>query len=243
MEAINDARKEEEEEEEPKKDKAKDKKQLSKSGKTKKEKGEEKEVYFIITYKLNKKEELNELIFTNENESTPKIINILNKETKTDNDKYTYIKVFKYKNIGAKISEKLIFYFGEELHKYIISLEIKEKTFIYDVDLIKSHKFLANKIPEIIEQNITYQDKLDLFLEALKKNKEEDKIQELYKETIELYSIKRRFSFLITLLSKIYQDKNICESLIKEFYYMNYEYYKLKQKKKTLIQILIEMII
>ena len=42
-----------------------------------------------------------------------------------------------------------------------------------------------------------YQDKLDLFLEALKQNNEEKKNELLYKETIELYSKKSNFSFLI----------------------------------------------
>ena len=36
-----------------------------------------------------------------------------------------------------------------------------------------------------------YQDKLDLFIEALKENKEEKKKQELFQEAIELYSKKK----------------------------------------------------
>ena len=234
MDTINDTKKEEAEG--PKEEKTEKKNEISKSGKTKREKGKgkEKDIYFIITYTLNKKEELNNLIITDECESSPNITIILNKETKTDNNKYTYIKVFKYKNIGAKKSNKLIFLFGEELHKYIISFENKDKTFIYDVEHKKSHKFLIDCFPEIIQQNITYQDKLDIFLEALKKNKEENKIQELYKEAIEFYSKKGKFSFLISLFSKIYEEKNICESLLEKFYYMNYE---LKQKGKKELSI------
>ena len=102
MDTINDTKKEEAEG--PKEEKTEKKNEISKSGKTKREKGKgkEKDIYFIITYTLNKKEELNNLIITDECESSPNITIILNKETKTDNNKYTYIKVFKYKNIGAK---------------------------------------------------------------------------------------------------------------------------------------------
>ena len=206
-------------EEKSKKEKTKDKKESSKSSKSKTPKGEEKDIYFIITYKLKKKEPLEKLAFSKECESKPDII--LNKEIQTNNNKYAYKKVFKYKNIGAKKSTKLVFYYGEELDKYMISLDIKEKTFIYDVEFLKGHKYLSNIVPEIIEQNIKYQDKLDLFLEALKENKEENKIQELYEETIELYSKKSRFSFLISLFSKIYEDKIFCESLLEKFYTMN----------------------
>ena len=214
-------------EEKSKKEKTKDKKESSKSSKSKTQKGEEKDIYFIITYKLNKKEPLDKLAFSKECESKPDII--LNKEIQTKNNKFAYKKVFKYKNIGAKKSTKLVFYYGEELDKYMISLDIKEKTFIYDVEFLKGHKYLTNIVPEIIDQNIKYQDKLDLFLEALKKNNEENKIQDLYKETIELYSKKSRFSFLISLLSKIYEDKTFCEPLLEKFYKMNFE---LKEKEK-----------
>ena len=87
-------------EEKSKKEKTKDKKESSKSSKSKTQKGEEKDIYFIITYKLNKKEPLDKLAFSKECESKPDII--LNKEIQTKNNKFAYKKVFKYKNIGAK---------------------------------------------------------------------------------------------------------------------------------------------
>ena len=82
--------------EKAKKEKTKDKKGSSKSSKTKTEKGEEKDIYFIIKYKLNRKEPDN-LNFSDECESIPKII--LNKEIPTNNNKYAYKKVFKYKEM------------------------------------------------------------------------------------------------------------------------------------------------
>ena len=167
------------------------------------------------------------MAFSKECDAIPQII--LTKEIKTNNNKYAYLKVFKYKNIGGKKKVELVYYYGEELEKYIITIEIKDKTFVYDVALKKGHKYLPNIVPQIIKQDIKYQDKLDLYLEALEKSKEESKNQELYKETIELYSKKSSFSFLISLFVKIYQDKKLCELLLEKFYNMNAE---LKEKDK-----------
>jgi len=68
---------------------------------------------------------------------------------------------------------------------------------------------------------MNYQDKLDLFIEALKESKEENKNKEYFQETIDLYSKKKGFSFLISLFAKIYQKKNLCQLLIQKFYDMN----------------------
>ena len=149
--------------EKAKKEKTKDKKASSKSSKPKPEKGEEKDIYFIITYKLNKKEPDN-LNFSEECESIPEII--LNKEIETNNNKYAYKKVFKYKNVGAKKKVQLDFFYEKEIDKYMISFEVKEKTFIYDVQFKKGHRHITIIIPDDIKQDIKYQDKLDLFLEA-----------------------------------------------------------------------------
>ena len=53
-----------------------------------------------------------------------------------------------------------------------------------------------------------YKYKIDLFIEALKENKKEKIKQELFQETIELYSKKKGFSFLISLFVKVYQEKD-----------------------------------
>lgn len=138
-------------------------------------------------------------------------------------------KVFKYRNVGGKKNVELVYYYGEELDKYFITLEVNDKTFIYDVEFKIGHRYLPIIVPIVIKQDIKYQDKLDLFLEAFENIKEESKNQELYKETIDLYSKKSSFSFLISLFSKIYQDKKFCEPLIEKFYKMNAE---LKEKGK-----------
>ena len=123
-----------------KKENTKDKKESS-SSKSKTPKGEEKYIYFIITYKLNKKEPLESLNYSEECESQPEII--LNKEIKTTNNKYVYKKVFKYKNVGEKKKVHIDFFYGKEIDKYMISFEAKEKTFIYDVEFKKGHRYLS----------------------------------------------------------------------------------------------------
>ena len=94
--------------EKAKKEKTKDKMASSKSSNSKKEKGEEKDIYFIITYKLKKKGRLKEWKFSEECESKQE--NILNKEIKTNDNKYAYKKVFKYKNVDAKEKVQLNFF-------------------------------------------------------------------------------------------------------------------------------------
>ena len=231
VEPIEEKQKEEKtKEEKPKKEKTKDKKESSKSSKSKSQKGEEKDIYFIISYTLDKKEDPKEIAFSKECDATPQTL--LTKEIETSNKKYAYKKVFKYRNIGGKKNVELVYFYGEELDKYIITLEIKDKTFIYDVDLKIGHRYLTKIVPIVVKQDIKYQDKLDLFLEAFENIKEESKIQELYKETIELYSKKSSFSFLISLFSKIYQDKKFCEPLIEKFYKMNAEIKEKEEKEK-----------
>jgi hypothetical protein len=46
-------------------------------------------------------------------------------------------------------------------------------------------------------------------------------MKELFQEIIELYSKKKGFSFLISLFVNVYQEKDLCKILIKNFYDMN----------------------
>ena len=200
------------ESEEKNEEKSKNKKDPKKANKNKTENVEEKEIYFMIFYPRNQKENQSNFKFSKESDVSPK--NILNKEVKTDNNKYTYKKVFKFKNIGNSKKIELIFFIGEE-DKYI------------------GHKFLDYIAKEDMKQSLMeYPDKLDIFLDALKETKEEDKTKKLYQETIELYSKKSSFSFLISLFAKIYNDKVMCSSLINKFYEMNINV-KLNSKKDS----------
>ena len=77
-----------------------------------------------------------------------------------------------------------------------------------------------------IDQNVVpLWNKLDIFLEALKKVNEIDKKEEkLYEETTNLYEEKKEFSHLITLFLKIHQKKkNLCSKLLEIFYKINSE--------------------
>ena len=159
VEPIEEKQKEEKtKEEKPKKEKTKDKKESSKSSKSKSQKGEEKDIYFIISYTLDKKEDPKEITFSKECDATPQTL--LTKEIETSNKKYAYKKVFKYRNIGGKKNVELVYFYGEELDKYIITLEIKDKTFIYDVDLKIGHRYLTKIVPIVIKQDIKYQDNI-----------------------------------------------------------------------------------
>ena len=82
----------------------------------------------------------------------------MNKEIKTNDNKYAYKKVFKYKNVDAKEKVQLNFFYGEEIDKYMISFQVKDKTFIYDVEFKKGHRHLSKIVPNDIKQDIKYQD-------------------------------------------------------------------------------------
>ena len=195
------------------------------------EKEDLQEIYFIIIYSRDQKEGPKDMTFSEECKMIPDII--LNKEIKINNDKYTYKKVFKLNNIKHKKNAEFSFFLGKDNYRYYISFEIEDKTFIYDVSLKKRDKYL-DKIPKFnIIQKSKYQDKFYLFIEALKENKEENKMKKLYLETIELYSKKNSFSFLISLFCKIYQEKISCELLIKKFYQMNIDIAKEKNDNKN----------
>jgi len=224
---INDMKKDEIEI--PNEVKPKKKKDISKTAKSKQTKGEDKDLYFIIYYQRKQKENPEDLIFSEDCDSIPQVI--LTKEVKTSTNEYAYKKVYKYKKECGKKNVELIFFFQQEDNKYFINFKVKEETFIYDVELKKGHKFLDDKPKVNIDQKIMeYQDKLDLFLEALKQNNEENKNEGLFKETIDLYSKKGNFSLLISLFSKIYQERRLCESLLEKFYYMNIKVSKDKKE-------------
>ena len=190
------------------------------------------EIYFIIVYSRDQKESPKDMIFSKECKIIPEVI--LSEEIKTSNDKYTYKKVLKINNNEHKKNSDISFFLDKDDYKYYISFEIKDKTFIYDVSLEKRVKYLNNiKKINIIENSIKYEDKFNLFIEALEKRKEGNKMEKLYLETIELYSKKSSFSFLIYLFSKVYEEKNSCELLLKKFYEMNINIQKNKNDSKN----------
>ena len=137
-------------------------------------------------------------------------------EESYENQIYSYKKIFKANKPTGSKGNQYYFEFQVEDDKYIISFDSKGKTFVYDVSLEKGKKRI--KIKRKINQNILeYYEKMNIFIKSLKENNEENQIDTLYKETIDLYTIKKGFSFLIELFIEIYKKKDLCPILMEKF--------------------------
>ena len=206
----------------------------------------EKEIYFSILYQMKEKEK--DFIFT-KYESKPQ--EIYSKDIIGQNGIYLYEKVFKMKKKIKKEEKKkgednkkkedikkedkkkedknkleeieIQFEIGKD--NYIITFNDENQIFYFDIELKKGNKYLKNIAKDNIDQNmLDYFQKLELFLAALKNNKEEEKIENLYEEIIKLYSKKKGFYLLISLFVNIYENhKNLCQKLIEEFNKINKE--------------------
>ena len=196
-------------------------KKVKSSHKKKKEEKKEAEakdidIYFIILYPRKTQEKTDEFTFL-ENDINPQ--NIYSEEIKQENGTFYYKKVFKF---NGKTDRKYQPEFEIGKDNYIISFEVQESSFIYDVELKKGNKRLKNIAKEIINQkSIEYYKKLDIFLESLKNNNEKDKIEILYRDTINLFKNKKGFSFLISLFIQICKDKKLGPLLMEIFKEMN----------------------
>ena len=137
------------------------------------------------------------------------------------NKEYNYIKIFKFnKNQSNKKKEekKYMFGFTSDENSYIITLENKGSIFFYDDVILQMRTKDKYMLSEINQNNIDYKQKMIYFLAALENNKEEkEKVDVLYKETIELFSKKNDVSFLIELFTQIYQNKDVCSFLLSNF--------------------------
>ena len=182
----------------------------------------EKEIYFIVLYKRKEKEMKNEFFFRENNYS---IINIYEKyELNQKEGSYFYQKVFKLCIESDKIikEKKINISFKIGGKNYTISLKVEDKLFYYDIILTKEYNLLPKLSRSNEDQNIlNYFQKLEIFIAALKENKEEEKIDILYKETIKLYSKKKDFYLLISLFINIYEKPNLCPRLMEEFKIIN----------------------
>ena len=195
-----------------------------------------KDIYFMILYKLEKEN------FPNFENSKIKPECILISELKGDDGTNFYNIVLKIKNNikdnSSKKDYSIEFSIGNQ--SYLVYFEVNENIFVYDLNLIKTLKILINFTKEKIDQNlIHYGKKFNYFLEALKTNNEEDKIEELFKETIHLYSQKKFFSLLIPLFVQIYKNKELCPLLMEKFIEMNINskgFFNNKDRKNDLRQ-------
>ena len=193
-------------------------------------------IYFFISYTLSKKENPDDIEFIVPDKKDEKPQYIYSNETTMDDNKYLYKKIFKEneslekRKKSKKSSEKekkdnnYDYEFQIFDNRYGISLGKKRGTFILDISLETWNKYLVDGDREKINQNIVdYGEKMNLFKEALVKNKEENKIEELYRDAIDLYSKKKSFTLLIELFINVYQNRNLCPRLFESFRYISQE--------------------
>ena len=176
---------------------------------------EEEEIYFIVLKPIKKDEkesiDSKEINFQSKLEPT----NILNGEIEAENKSFIKYDVYKLK-IGNEETIEIEYKIGDDIYK--ISFSIKSNFFYYDVSLQKRDVYIDILPPEDINQNaISYYNKLQIFLDALNKNKETNKIEKLYKEAISLYKKKKDFNLLIFLFLQIYENNNLCSKLLDTF--------------------------
>ena len=181
----------------------------------------EKEIYLLIL--IPYKEKIDFKKFINESNIIKNIF--FSKNIKKEDGTYLLEIIFKFKMKEEEDMKKKkhIIKFNEGDNKYIISFNIKNKSFIYSPEL-KKMKANSN-IEEPIEQNIIpLYNKFNIFLNALENNDESDKEEKLFIDTINIYKNEKKFSLLITLFLKIYlKHAALCNKLIEIYYHINEE--------------------
>ena len=189
-------------------------------------------LYLFITYSIKNQENANDFNCIKTRDNDQKLECIYSIEN-FENGMYFYKKVFKINKSNEKEKKLnkylIIFEIGNNLYK--ISFDNKGNTFIYDVSLEIGKKIIEKEIWITVEINLEYYKKMEHFIKALEKNEEKNKLDELYKDTINIYFIKKDFSLLITLFLKIYTKKDLCNQLLLGFKKMNEN---LKEKEKHL---------
>ena len=173
-------------------------------------------LYFFISYEKDNKENENiiDIVLREKNELKPKCIYV---DERYENQIYYCNRIFKVNKSSGKGEKGNNYYFEYEKsdEQYIIKFNSKGSTFVYDVILEVGKKRID--IRRKINQNKEYYETIELFIKALEQNGEEGLIDILYKDTIELYSMKKGFTFMIELFLKIYQKKDLCIQLLQIF--------------------------
>ena len=190
-------------------------KPVDKSNETKKPKNFV--VYLLISFSLEKnKDEANDEI--NFQEKNAKII-CLEKNDKEKIYEYKVIIEYTLENPKKNKQHKLEFKIGEK--DYAINFVYINIHFIYELELYNVDKFY--KFEKKQNQSMNYSEKFNLFYNSLKKLEQQSLYDDLYNDTIDLYSHYPKFDFLINIFVKVYQNKNICPKLLGEFKKFNDE--------------------
>ena len=165
-----------------------------------------KEYFFILDLKKPDSEEENDIVeFTKitDKENLPKCI-----LTKEENDKM--VKIYKFNSKLIK-DNKASFEFFFNRMKYKLSLDnIKDKTFLFGATI------LTSTFKEIDQTKIDLPEKMNYFDEALNIQKENEKMNILYSDSINLLNKKLSFHFLINIFVKVYNTE-LCSKLLESF--------------------------
>ena len=180
-------------------------------------------LYFFIYYPRTQKEISSDIEFVipDKKSEWPECIYCKDSYDGDGNDNkkfYNYKKIYRIPKSNKKGEESNKYYFEFEIgdDRYVISFKNGGNNFVYDVTLEVGKRIIP--IRRQINQNvIEYNEKIEHFIGALEENGESDKIDILYKDTIDLYSNKKGFGFLISLFLKLYKKKDLLSILMKKF--------------------------
>ena len=183
-------------------------------------------IYFFVYYPRNQAENSSEIVLKNIDKKVEKCEWIFSRPTYDNDGDKKYINYKKIIKVPKSKAKKAKYYFEFELDddNYIISFEGKGRTFIYNVKLEVGKRILP--IKTTVDQSvIEYNEIIDYFTEAIESNEDKDKkdkiINELLKDSIELYKKEKGFGFLISLFLKVYKSEDLCNALLKTFREMN----------------------
>ena len=165
-----------------------------------------KEYFFILYLKKVYSEDADDKVqFINlkDKDNIPKCI--LTKEK----DKFI-VKIFKFNPKPAQDNKiKLEFFYDGKKYELILE-KFTNKTFLFDVDLTLQSKYKK------LEQPKRESEKMNYFDEALSVQKEYEKMNTLYKDSINLCTKKPSLQFLINIFVKIYNTE-LCSKLLDIF--------------------------
>ena len=163
------------------------------------------EYFFLLSLKISYSEETNKkVVFTNSEDKSNIPICILTKEMKG-----YIIKIFRFSN-KLILDNQAHFDFFCNGNKYQLKLDkLRDRTFIFDVDIVQNNRKL-----EQIEIDIS--EKMNYFDEVLSLEKEYDKKNILYNDSINICDKKQNFQFLINIFVKIYNTE-LCSKLLDVF--------------------------
>lgn len=183
------------------------------------------DVFLLINYSLEKKDkEINEEIKFVEKDA--KII-FSEKDEKETIVEYRVVIQYKLKNPKKK-NINLEFKIGDI--DYSIDFENKNLHFIYHLDLTIIRHFIHSNMK--IKQTMDDTQKFILFYDSIKQFEQESLYDDLYLDTINLYSSCPKFELLVNIFIKVFNKKEACTNLIEKFKAFNRDLVDSVKKKK-----------